>query len=62
MRSEKLNAPPKAYDAIEDAISQSKKDLTRSGDDLVGTTLKRTVDKGEQNDASQNNDKVAAKA
>lgn len=47
MNSEKFAVCTKAYDAIEDAINQSKKAVTRTWDDLNGSP-KRSVDKGEE--------------
>jgi hypothetical protein len=64
MKSEIPSTPhrKKTYDEIEDAIDLSKKGPTRTWDGAAGTTLKRNVDKGEQDDDSQKDDKVAARA
>jgi hypothetical protein len=59
MKSEKPSAPRKTYDAIEDAISQSK-NPDRTSDDQAEKPVKKTIDKGEK-DASRNDDKVAAR-
>jgi hypothetical protein len=61
MNSEKPNTCPKSYDAIEDAINLSKKDPTRTWDELAGTAQKQRIDKSDQ-DALQNKDKIAARA
>jgi hypothetical protein len=54
MKTEKPIAPRKTYDAIEDAINQSKHPA-RPTDQKDHPTSKRIVDKGEQDGPSQKN-------
>ena len=61
MICEKQNADPKSYDAIEDAIELSKKDPTKTWDDIAGIGQKQTRDRSDQ-DALQNNDKITARS
>lgn len=60
MKCEKPNSDRKSYDAIEDAIDLSRKDPTKTWDDLAGTAQKQPIDRREQD--AQNDDKVAARA
>ena len=59
MKSKEPTNTRKPYDAIEDAIEQSKKGPTRTWDSANEIDSKRIVNK---DDASQNNEKVAARA
>ncbi len=58
MKNETNSPPDKSYDAIEDAIDLSKKDPTKTWDDLLRNTPDEQSDQG----TSQNNEQVAASA
>jgi len=50
MKHEEPNAYRNSYDAVEDAIDLSKKDPTKTWDDLAGTAPEQKTDKSEQDE------------